>query len=522
LAEVLHHASLTMDPNDRSIRAAQYVRMSTEHQQYSTQNQARVIAEYADAHHMEIVRRYEDLGKSGLTLRQRDGLRRLLEDVESGSADFNAVLVYDVSRWGRFQDADESAFYEYRCKRAKIAVHYCAELFKNDGSISSSILKTLKRAMAGEYSRELSAKVFAGKSRLAELGFRQGGTAGYGLRRMLLDRDGNPKGLLRPGDRKNLFTDRVILVPGPDDEIKIVREIYEQFEVKRHSPTAIARFLNERGVPTESGRPWTLAMIRNILTNPKYVGVNVSNRTSYKLGTRPIRNPPERWVRRENAFAAIIDEDLFEKAQRTMQARVRHDTDEEVLQKLKALLERKGTLSGRLIDKSPDTPSSNVYACRFGSLLAAYRKIGYVPPDDYSFVKENPRLRLLQAKYLDELCRVLTNLGVSVHRESGSQIIRLNNFSVFFAVVRCRHTKYRGDRWIMPMMPQHIADIRVAARMAPDNESILDYYAFPRSFNLAPRLDLGITNDILIDVHRFPDLSFLDNLAIVQKVKNQT
>jgi DNA invertase Pin-like site-specific DNA recombinase len=93
------------------------------------------------------------------------------------------VLVYDVSRWGRFQDVDESAYYEYICKRANVSIHYCAEQFENDGSLSSSLLKTIKRTMAGEYSRELSVKVFAGQCRLIERGFRQGGPAGYGLRR---------------------------------------------------------------------------------------------------------------------------------------------------------------------------------------------------------------------------------------------------------------------------------------------------------------------------------------------------
>jgi hypothetical protein len=76
-----------------------------------------------------------------------------------------------LSRWGRFQDADESAYYEYICRRAKIEVHYCAEQFGNDGSPISTIVKGVKRAMAGQYSRELSAKVFIGQCRLIELGF---------------------------------------------------------------------------------------------------------------------------------------------------------------------------------------------------------------------------------------------------------------------------------------------------------------------------------------------------------------
>ena len=131
------------------------------------------------------------------------------------SADFSAVLVYDVSRWGRFQDVDESAYHEYVCRKAGVNVHYCAEQFQNDGSPISTLIKTVKRTMAGEYSRELSVKVFAGQCRLIELGFRQGGPAGYGLRRQLVAMDGTPKELLSRGQQKSIQTDRVILVLGP-------------------------------------------------------------------------------------------------------------------------------------------------------------------------------------------------------------------------------------------------------------------------------------------------------------------
>jgi DNA invertase Pin-like site-specific DNA recombinase len=164
-------------PDTRAFRAAQYVRMSTEHQQYSTLNQADKIREYADKRGIEIVRTYADDGKSGLSIGGRASLQRLIADVESGNTDFKLILVYDVSRWGRFQDADESAYYEYICKRKGISVAYVAEQFENDGSPVSTIVKGVKRAMAGEYSRELSAKVFAGQCRLIELGFRQGGPA---------------------------------------------------------------------------------------------------------------------------------------------------------------------------------------------------------------------------------------------------------------------------------------------------------------------------------------------------------
>jgi DNA invertase Pin-like site-specific DNA recombinase len=144
-----------------AIPAAQYLRMSTEHQQYSLDFQTAVNSAYAERHNFNIVITYTDAGKSGLALRHRAGLSQLLEDAISGVHSYKAILVYDVSRWGRFQDSDEAAHYEFICHRAGVAVHYCAETFSNDGTIASVIMKALKRVMAAEYSRELSEKLLS-------------------------------------------------------------------------------------------------------------------------------------------------------------------------------------------------------------------------------------------------------------------------------------------------------------------------------------------------------------------------
>src|SRR3974390_2785778 len=111
------------------MRAAEYVRVSTDMQQYSILNQQTAIAEYAASHGFEVVKTYVDAAKSGLDIRHRPGLQLLIDDVLAENADFKAILVYDVSRWGRFQDSDEAACYEFLCRRAKIQVHYCAEPF---------------------------------------------------------------------------------------------------------------------------------------------------------------------------------------------------------------------------------------------------------------------------------------------------------------------------------------------------------------------------------------------------------
>ena len=113
------------DDEPVSTLAAAYVRMSTEHQQYSTSNQLDMIKEYAKRRGMTIAKVYSDEGKSGLNIQGRDSLSQMIQDVQNEELHFSCILVYDVSRWGRFQDADESAYYEYVCRRAGVAVHYC-------------------------------------------------------------------------------------------------------------------------------------------------------------------------------------------------------------------------------------------------------------------------------------------------------------------------------------------------------------------------------------------------------------
>ena len=242
-------------------------------------------------------------------------MQRLIRDVESGQADFSEILVYDVSRWDRFQDADESTYYEYICGRAGISVHYCAEQLDNDGSPVATIVKGVKRAMAGEYSRELSAKVFAGQCRLIELGYRQGGAPGLGLRRMLLDQAGNKKGTLAHGEQKSIQTDRVILVPGPPHEVEVVNRVFRLFVEESKLESDIARALNAQHIRTDLDREWTRGSIHQMLTNPMYIGDNVYNRISFKLKKKRVINPSGMWIHRKGAYEAIVDPSLFYMAQ---------------------------------------------------------------------------------------------------------------------------------------------------------------------------------------------------------------
>lgn len=498
----------------RVVRAAKYVRMSTEHQQYSTHNQSDVIDKYALAHDMSVVETFIDHGKSGLTLGGRDALKSLLRQVETGSASFDAILVYDVSRWGRFQDADESAYYEYVCKRARVVVHYCAEQFENDGSFSSTLLKTIKRSMAGEYSRELSVKVFAGQCRLIELGYRQGGHAGYGLRRQLVDKDGDSKGLLTFGEQKSLQTDRVILVPGPAEEVSIVREIYVLFTIGKKTEREIADLLNGRGLQTDLGRPWTRGTVHQILTNPKYIGSNVYNRHSFKLKKKRVANPADMWIRRDAAFPPVIDIAIFLDAQRIVEARHLHLPDDIMLDRLRELLSRVGRLSGIIIDEAEDMPSSSAFRSRFKSLSRAYKLIGYSPDRDFSYVEINEAIRHKHHSLCDEVVKELRQVGASVDGGCDSRLLIINKeFTASLVLARCRETAAGALRWKIRLDSLSAPDVTIAVRLTPGNEQILDYYLLPSLDRLSEKLLFTPDNPILLDIYRFDDLNFFMDLS---------
>jgi len=508
--------ALNMDKDQKNLqnRAAAYVRMSTEHQQYSTSNQMDVILEYAKRRGLEIVKIYSDEGKSGLNIEGREALSQMLEDVQSGRANFSCILVYDVSRWGRFQDADESAHYEYTCRNAGVAVHFCTEQFENDGTPVSTIIKSVKRAMAGEYSRELSAKVFRGACRLIQEGFKQGGTAGFGLRRMLIDQSKQRKGLLKMGEHKSIQTDRVILVRGPDEEVEIVRWIYRAFIDEGKNESEIADLLNAKGIATDFGRAWTRSTVHQILTNEKYIGNNVYSRTSFKLKQKHIVNPPEEWVRAEGKFEAIIEPERFFKTREIILARSRRFSDEELLEKLRSLLSQHGQISGILIDETENFPSSAAFRHRFGSLISAYRLIGYDPQIDYSFIEINRRLRQQHPGIVASVVQKIESLGASARWDENVELLWLND-ELRVSIVLCRHTTTEAgsSRWLIRLDAGLKPDITIAVRMDAVNEGIRDYYILPGIDMTWENLRVAEDNGFYLDAYRFETLDYFFTLT---------
>lgn len=433
--------------------AAQYLRMSTDEQPNSIATQRDAIQRYALANGFDVASTYADLGKSGLDIRNRPGLRRLLRDVLNRECSFKAILVYDVSRWGRFQDTDESAHYEFLCRRAGIPVHYCAEQFENDTGVSNAIMKTLKRTMAAEYSRELSVKIGAAHRRMAQEGYHVGGVAGYGLRRMLVKANGREK-ILETGDCKNLISDRVVLVPGPRTEVESVRTIFKLAASPEYSPRVIAEELNRRKLFYSDNTPWDYVRVYRVLHNERYIGNALWGMRDSRFHQRPQRRPRSEWVIKPGAIPAIITAKEFTNAQKRAEDRFsrRECSKDEILNKLAKSLQREKPLSKELIRRR--RLLRGTWTRRFGSLLQAYELIGYKPTMHISnSMTAHSAIHVLRKKLFEDLKELFPS-RIRMVRYYGHQRFRVleldNRIRVAVYICRSRPPSTSGEpRWMV-------------------------------------------------------------------------
>ncbi|EOC2336315.1 recombinase family protein [Escherichia coli] len=507
--------------NDKNhkVRVAQYLRMSTDHQQYSLHNQSEYIKDYAEKNNMEIAYTYDDAGKSGVSIIGRHSLQQLLSDVEQKKIDIQAVLFYDVSRFGRFQNSDEAAYYSFLFERNGVDLIYCSEpIPTKDFPLESSVILNIKRSSAAYHSRNLSEKVFIGQANLIKLGYHQGGMAGYGLRRLLVDENGIAKEILGFRKRKSIQTDRVILIPGPKNGIKIVNSIYDLFIDDNMPEFIIAERLNEQNIPAENGTLWTRAKIHQILTNEKYIGNNIYNKTSSKLKSRLVKNPKNEWVRCDKAYKPIISKKKYNKAQEIIQLRSVHLTNEELLEKLKQKLESNGKLSGFIIDEDDTGPSSSVYRTRFGGLLRAYTLIGYKPEHDYSYIQINEALRSFYSGIIEDFKGEILKSNCYIDEYKYAPMLYINDeFLISVLITKCTHMKSGKLRWKVRFDNSQKADITIVIRMDSQNISPLDFYIIPKIENEYSKMWMTETNNIRLDLYRFDNLDKL--LQIITRMK---
>ena len=375
----------------RTQRAVQYVRMSTERQDYSIDFQMATNTAYAIEHGLEIIRTYEDAGISGLGLEKRAGLKKLLAEVVTGETDFATILVYDVSRWGRFQNPDQAAHYEFICSEAGVHVAYCAEPFENDGSPASALLKHLKRAMAAEYSRDLSQKVSRAQRGLLAEGYWIGGKVPFGFRRVFTFRGGPAVPAVTDALMRKQQGVRTRLVLGPDAEVSLVRRIFRMYLQSRGTFSTVSRALARDKRVRETMGFWSPKRVADTLRNEVYVGRLIGGRRIKGVGeTWGVPAPREQWIVAEDAVPPIVSEATFQSVRRKRLRRAGPITREAALADVRRVAAEHGDISQRLL-RLHGRYSAGVYGRIFGSIGELRILLDMPLPQRYAFLHAHLR-----------------------------------------------------------------------------------------------------------------------------------
>jgi hypothetical protein len=242
----------------------------------------------------------------------------------------------------------------------------------------------------------------------------------------------------------------------------------------------------------------------------------VYHRTSFKLKAKHVANPPEKWIRADGVFEGIIDPGIFFTAQGIILARSRKLSNEEMLEKLRQLFQKHGHISGILIDETEELPSSAAFRHRFGSLVSAYRLVGYDPLIDYSFIEINRKLRAQHPELVKQVIEKLGSLGAVVVCDAETDLIHVNG-EIRISIVLCRHqtTATGSSRWLIRLDDGLKPDITIAVRMDATNEGIRDYYLLPAiDMNWKnKRLRMGDENGVYLDTYCFETLDYFFGMA---------
>lgn len=311
--------------------ACQYARCSTDQQDLSIGDQLKETKLFAEANGYSIIRQpFIDHGVSGVDTQKRLAFLRMIKLIESGMADFHYILVYDTSRWGRFADNSEFGYYFHICKQHGVKIVFIKQNYDDDGSAAAILNQTFDQLKSSDYSRNLSTGSTRGMRSASEKGFWVS-TAPYGYCRAELGPDGNVIRNLSKGERKGDKTHHLTLVTGDKKEIEVIKKIFSMAK-NGAGGLKIANYLNSQKIPSARGQKWSSDRVTAILRNPVYAGTLIWGRT--KVGhfskwentwgdSNPNRrfHDEDKWVKRENAFEAIIDKTTFKEVQKKLDER---------------------------------------------------------------------------------------------------------------------------------------------------------------------------------------------------------
>ena len=297
--------------------AGEYGRLSVEDgddiEQNSIGNQQKIVIHYLEEHsEIKLVDTYYDNGYTGMNY-NRPGFIRMLQDLRSGR--INCVIVKDISRLGRHfvmtSEFVERTFPEMGVRLICINDSYDSEDREAD---ASALTMPLKMVMNDYYVKDISNKIRSSISA------------------KMIEGEYLPSASSVPyGYTRNLDLSTYDIDPEPAE---VIRQIYE-LRASGESFNAIARILNEKDVPSPGKlrllrgitkakkyetAVWLRGTVRKICFDQVYIGNRVHGKVKRdKVGLEKKRRSEDKWQIIENAHAAIISTELYEKVQQVNQ-----------------------------------------------------------------------------------------------------------------------------------------------------------------------------------------------------------
>ncbi|MEI6809589.1 MAG: recombinase family protein [bacterium] len=483
-------------------KAVAYYRHSAQDkQEYSVEIQQEHVQKFAAEHGIEIIKEFADRGISGVVVKDRDAFNEMINVyVEGGKEKFDYVLVFDVSRWGRFQDGDESAHYTWLCSSRGIKVIFSSMGFQKENDLFYGVYLNFERWRAARYSQELSEKVWKGCSKIASYGYWAGGMAPYGMHRLLLDEQKKAVRVLERGEHKAIHNQRTTLTPGDTREVNTIREIFRSFVNRHRPPDAIAAMLNKSQIPSPGKSAWTRSAVYAILKNEIYAGTMVWNKTSQKLNTKSIHNVLKDWVRTEEAFEPIVSKQLFDQAQQIInvaeESRLRKYSDADMLSKLTSLYRQYGTVNRALIAANDEMVSTARYVRRFRSLNMAYQAMfGEVIAKRKAEITEQVRAMVHKVDSQDDF--IVINEYASIHIQP----------SVPFPCGYEAYWSFRPDK-------REKVDLTLGVPLSNNGEfQVLGYVVFPRMMTFEREVNIRSTMGERWDIYSWSLANVLESFS---------
>ena len=288
----MNYTSIRSDRN-RPRRVVFYGRVSTEHEAQISAlgNQIQWYDDQAKYHpNWNVIGKYIDEGISGTQAKKRPAFLRMIEDAHDGQ--FDLIVTREVCRFAR--NTVDTLSYTRELRNANVEVYFVEDniwTMDGDGELRLSLMATL----AQDESRKISERVRAG-----QMISRKDGVI-YG--------NGNILGYDRVGETYVIN----------EEQAETVRMIFEMY-VKGLGGRKIADELTRQHRLNSSGIvKWETANIMRIIRNASYLGRVVYNKSysnNYLDQHRMLILDEDKYIVGEKKFEAIVDEELFERANR--------------------------------------------------------------------------------------------------------------------------------------------------------------------------------------------------------------